>query len=164
MRERRRQAQVLGRSNAATNDAHFHAGCMLYWAEGTKGRNSVQLANTDVALVAFFVRWLQAWFPVERDQILINVNCFLNNGLALGEIEAWWLDQLGLPGASLRKAIVNTPGGSSRGLHRRHSYGTAHVTLHSTFVLQAIYGAIQEITGIDRPEWLDIGVTVRGVG
>ena len=30
------------------------------------------------------------------------------------------------------------------------------MTVHSTFVVQSIYGAIQEYAGIDRPEWLDL--------
>jgi hypothetical protein len=29
--------------------------------------------------------------------------------------------------------------------------------VHSTFLIQSIYGAIQEIGGFDRPEWLDLG-------
>ena len=35
-------------------------------------------------------------------------------------------------------------------------YGTARLALHSTFIVQSIYGAIQEYAGIDRPEWLDL--------
>jgi hypothetical protein len=28
--------------------------------------------------------------------------------------------------------------------------------VHSTFIVQSIYGAIQEYAGIDRTEWLDL--------
>ena len=35
-------------------------------------------------------------------------------------------------------------------------FGTARVVVHSTFVLQSIYGAIQEYAGIARPEWVDL--------
>ena len=28
--------------------------------------------------------------------------------------------------------------------------------VHSPFIVQSIYGAIQEYAGIDRPEWLDL--------
>ena len=36
-------------------------------------------------------------------------------------------------------------------------YGTGRVlVVHSTFIVQSIYGAIQEYAGIDRPEWLDL--------
>jgi hypothetical protein len=34
-------------------------------------------------------------------------------------------------------------------------YGTARLCVHSTFLVQSIYGAIQEYAGFDRPEWLD---------
>jgi hypothetical protein len=30
------------------------------------------------------------------------------------------------------------------------------VSVYSTFIVQSIYGAIQEYAGIDRPEWLDL--------
>jgi hypothetical protein len=32
--------------------------------------------------------------------------------------------------------------------------GTARLILHSTFVVQSIYGAIQEYGGFDEPAWL----------
>jgi hypothetical protein len=34
-------------------------------------------------------------------------------------------------------------------------YGTASVSVHSTAIVQSIYGAIQHYAGIDRPEWVD---------
>jgi hypothetical protein len=35
-------------------------------------------------------------------------------------------------------------------------YGTARLRVCSTFIAQSIYGAIQEYSGIERPEWLDL--------
>ena len=35
-------------------------------------------------------------------------------------------------------------------------YGTARLAMHSTFIVQSIYGAIQEYAGFARPEWLDL--------
>jgi hypothetical protein len=34
-------------------------------------------------------------------------------------------------------------------------YGTCRVSVYRTRIVQAIYGAIQEYGGFDRPEWLD---------
>ena len=34
-------------------------------------------------------------------------------------------------------------------------YGTAALSVHSTYLVQSIYGAIQEYGGFERPEWLD---------
>jgi hypothetical protein len=37
----------------------------------------------------------------------------------------------------------------------RLPYGTCRLSVHSTAIVQHIYGAIQEYAGFDRPEWLD---------
>jgi creatinine amidohydrolase/Fe(II)-dependent formamide hydrolase-like protein len=34
-------------------------------------------------------------------------------------------------------------------------YGTCRLVVHSTEIVQTIYGSIQEYGGFDRPEWLD---------
>jgi len=57
----------------------------------------------------------------------------------------------------LRQAVVNRPSSASKRLKGNTlPYGTARIAVHSTFIVQSIYGAIQEYAGIDRPEWLDL--------
>ena len=73
---------------------------------------------------------------------------------AEAESEAWWCDQLDLPPSALRAASVNRPSSASRWRRNVLVYGTARV-VHSTFLVQSIYGAIQEYAGFARPEWLD---------
>ena len=34
-------------------------------------------------------------------------------------------------------------------------YATCKLVVHSTRIVQTIYGSIQEYGGFDRPEWLD---------
>jgi transposase-like protein len=60
-REARVIAQEEGRMLAAGGDAFFAAGCMLYWAEGSKGRNQINFANSDPEMVRFFVRFLRTY-------------------------------------------------------------------------------------------------------
>lgn len=128
---------------------------MLYWAEGSKLRNSVAFTNSDPDMLLFFVRFLREECDVADTRILLSVNCHLGNGLTVAEIESWWLDRLALPRSSLRKTMVNKP--SKASLQRRNvlMYGTARVFVHSTELVQGIYGAIQEYCGIDHPRWLD---------
>lgn len=156
-RATRREAQEHGRRLARRCDLLHAQGCMLYWAEGAKGRNNVILANADVALLTVFVRFLEQCYGVDRRQMLFSVNCFLSNRLDLSEIEGWWLTALGLPCSCLRKASVNRVSSASK-RRRGHTlpYGTGRLVVHSTFVVQSIYGAIQEYSGVDRPEWLDL--------
>src|SRR5436309_11915727 len=48
-RTRRQAYQEGGRLRAKQPDELYVAGCMLYWAEGDKGRHSVRIANSDPA-------------------------------------------------------------------------------------------------------------------
>jgi hypothetical protein len=153
----RAAAQDHGRVLARMGEPQFIAGCMLYWAEGAKSRNNVVLVNSDADLLHAFVQFLRDYFGVLDERIAFSVNCFLRNGLSLAEIETWWLTRLGLPPSSLRKAAVNRVSSASQ-RKRGHvlPYGTGRIAVHSTFIAQSIYGAIQEYAGIDRPEWLDL--------
>lgn len=155
-RNARRTAQLMGRAFAEIGDADYNAGVMLYWAEGAKSRNQAKIANSDAELLRVWLRWLDNWYDLPRSSPKLTVNCFLGNGLELAQIEDWWLDHLGLPRANLCKSVVNTPSRSSKGVHRKLLYGTASVAVSSTFLIQSIYGAIQEIGGFERPEWLDL--------
>jgi hypothetical protein len=101
------------------------------------------------------LKFLEECYDVEKHRVAFSCNCFLNNGLALEEIEGWWLERLDLPRACLRRATVNTPSSAGRAGKRTLLYGTARLAVHSTQIAQSIYGAIQEYAGIERPDWLD---------
>jgi predicted transcriptional regulator len=155
-RELRAAAQQRGRELARSESALHRAGCMLFWAEGSRNRNSVRFTNADVAMHAYFLRFLRECYAVSDDRVVLSVNCFLGNGLSVTDIETWWLRRLELPSSCLRPTIVNRPSRASKGVHRTLLHGTARLSVHSTEIAQSIYGAIQEYTGVDRPEWLDL--------
>jgi hypothetical protein len=153
-RIKRLRAQMEGRMMARRGDPLHQAGCMLYWAEGSKRRNTVQLVNSDANMLRYFMRFLAECYGVTADQYCLSVNCYVNNGLTLDEIESYWLDALGLPRSSLRKATVNNASRSSKQMKRNLPYGTASLTVHSTSIVQSIYGAIQEYAGFNEFTWL----------
>jgi transcriptional regulator with XRE-family HTH domain len=148
-------AQEHGRKLARRGEALHAQGCMLYWAEGSKSRNTAALVNSDAAMLVVFVRFLRECYAVELARMALTVNCYVGNGSTATEIVAWWLRELGLPDDCARAPVVNRASRASR-LRRGHvlPYGTARIAVHSTFVVQSIYGAIQEYAGFDRPEWL----------
>ena len=129
---------------------------MLYWAEGSKARNSVKLCNSDPNMLVFFRRFLVESLDIEASQLSLRLHVYLDNGLGIEEIEQYWLDLLGLPRSCLRKHAINPLPTSSSG-RKKHKlpYGVATLTLHSTEAVQHIYGAIQEYAGFDEPRWLD---------
>jgi hypothetical protein len=155
-RRERTAAQHYGRRLAKRGEALHVAGCMLYWAEGSKGRNQLRFANSDPEMLRLFVRFLKTYFDLANDDIRITCHLYADHLERQHEVERYWLDTLGLSGSSLRKSIVN--------VYSRHSkrkrlnllpYGTCHLVVSRTAVTQSIFGSIQEYAGFERPEWLD---------
>jgi hypothetical protein len=157
-RAARLEAQADGRRRAGEGDPLHVAGCMLFWAEGSKRRTTVTFTNADPEMVRFFLRFVRECYGATHAQTRLSVNCHLGHGLTLEEIEAWWLARLGLPRTCLLKATVNRPSRASKAVRRPLVHGTARLVVHSTAIAQSIYGAIQEYAGFDRPEWADLEV------
>lgn len=156
-RRLRVQWQLEGRERARRGETLHQAGCMLYWAEGAKGRNSVRFVNSDGPMVAFFAGFLRECFEVGPDDFTFHLNAYTTQTRSIDEIEAYWLALLGLNRESARKHTVNHfPTSSSGRKVDKLPFGVCMLRVkRSTRILQHIYGAIQEYSGIDRPEWLD---------
>jgi hypothetical protein len=128
---------------------------MLYWAEGAKSRNSIQFTNSDPHMVGLFRRFLTDELGIASDCILFSINVYTNNGLTLGEIERHWLEVLDLPRQNARKHMTNhMPTSSSGRAKNKLPYGVCTLRVHNTWMLQHVYGAIQEYAGFEEPAWL----------
>lgn len=155
-RTRRINAQEEGRMYARCGDPLHAAGCMLYWAEGSKHRNTLKLTNSDPALVRFFVHFLREYFLLRDEEFRITCNLFADHAERQWQIEQFWLDTLRLPRTCLRKSTVNVYSKYSQKKRKNMlPYGTCRVEVNRTRVVQSIYGAIQEYAGFSRPVWLD---------
>lgn len=156
-REARREFQEQGRARARLGDPLHAAGCMLYWAEGKKNRNTVQFSNSDPAMHSVFVSFLRQCFATPDEQLRFSVNAYTSGVRTIEAIEAYWLDLLQLPPESARKHTVNhLPTSSSGGKVGKLPNGVCTLAVaKSTWLVQHIYGAIQEYSGIDQPQWLD---------
>jgi hypothetical protein len=156
-RARRLQSQQEGRALAALQEPLHQAGCVLYWAEGTKSRNEVCLANSDVHMQQLFIRFLRTYFALDADRFGVRLNVYTGNGLSIAEIEDYWLDALALPRSCLRKHTINHHPTSSSGTKKRKlPYGVCFLRVYkSTPIVQHIYGAIQEYAGFEETRWLD---------
>jgi transcriptional regulator with XRE-family HTH domain len=152
---RRRAAQDDGRRRARRRDPLHMAGCMLFWAEGSRRRNSVHFTNSDPAMVQFFVLFLRSCFEVPDARMRVTCNLFADHASRQREIEDFWLAQLELPRACLCKSTVNTYSKYSQKKRRNTlPYGTCRLGVHDTRLTQHLYGAIQEYGGFDREEWV----------
>jgi len=152
---RRRQFQDEGRSAARERNLLHVAGCMLFWAEGSRERNKVDFVNSDPAMVSFFLRFLRTCFDVPDSKMRITCNLFADHAERQRKIEEFWLNVTGLPRVCLRKSTVNRYSKYSKKRRRNKlPYGTCRITVYDTRIVQGIYGAIQEYADFDREEWL----------
>jgi hypothetical protein len=155
-RERRRAFQAAGRQLVYERDADYIAGCMLYWAEGAKARNTAKVINADPEVLVFFAGFLRRHFDVPDEKMAVYCNLFADHLDRQCEIEDFWLDRLRLPRSSLRKTVVNSYSKySQKKRQNKLAYGTTALVVNSTQIVQTIYGSIQEYGGFERPGWLD---------
>lgn len=154
-REVRGEYQLEGRLRAQQGDPVYIAGCMLYWAEGAKSRNTLEIVNSDPELLVSFAAFLRAYFGVTNDQMRLRCNLFADDAETQRRIEDYWLERLGLDRTKLWRSAVNVYSKYSQKKRRgKLPYGTCTLRVHSTRIVQTIYGSIQEYGGFDRPAWL----------
>lgn len=139
-------------------DRDFVIGCALYWAEGYKHRqSSAGMTNTDSDVLRRFKDFLLK-FGCREDQMTINVMAHLNNGLSADDINDYWLQVLGLPKTAIRKFVLKSKYFNPENCKKhRHIYGGGALRINDVRVTQMIYGAVQEVMKIDKPEWLVAG-------
>jgi len=152
---RRRESQEAGRARARKGDLLHAAGCMLFWAEGSKGRNSVGFVNSDPAMIKFFVQFLRTCYAVPDAKIAVTCNLFADHEARQREIEDFWLQLVGVSRARLRKTTVNRYSKySAKKRQNKLPFGTCRITVCDTSLVQNLYGAIQEYGGFEREEWV----------
>jgi hypothetical protein len=155
-RAQRGEYQEHGRALACSGDPLFVAGCMLYWAEGARHRNSLRFTNSDPEMVRVFVRFLRERFDIEDAAFSLTCNLFADHLARQHELERFWLDVAGLPESCLQKSSVNVYSKYSEKKRRNKlPYGTCRITVRRTWLVQAIYGGIQELGGFTRDAWLE---------
>jgi hypothetical protein len=155
-RIRRSSYQEIGRKLAKKNESLFISGCSLYWAEGAKcTRNTFAFCNTDSDMIKVIMSFVKQYFPNHVNKCKLYIDCYLDKGLSKDEILNYWLDITGLPRFTLGKKHSFKEGKTSK-THKKLKYGTCRITICSSEVAQTVFGGIQEMFSINRPEWLDM--------
>lgn len=149
--EKRKAYQEAGRLKAREGRPLHAMGCMLYWAEGAKGKNTLNFVNSDTNMMRFYIRFLREELNVHNHEIALHIICHSNDILEVSRIEQFWLDLFQLPPSCLRKTVYKV-GSNSR--HNILTNGVCSIRVYKTELVQHVYGAIQEYAGFDYPEWL----------
>lgn len=150
-RIKRLEYQTIGRKEIDKLSLHL-AGCMLYWCEGAKGRNTVSLSNYDPEVLKLFVKFLRDCFGVADVDFKIRIAHYSDENRV--KLENFWLKLLKLPRSCLRnsKTIKSKP----KMKLNRHEFGGCCVLIHKQELVQRIFGSIKEYIGLkDESVWLD---------
>ncbi|HEX2621260.1 MAG TPA: hypothetical protein VHL11_13975 [Phototrophicaceae bacterium] len=148
----REQYQEEGRIKAREHRPLHLTGCMLYWAEGAKKRNTTYFVNSDPHMMLLFVRFLREEMVVPDEVMRIHIHCHSTEPTEINRIEHYWLDLLHLPLTALKKTMIKK--GSTSRYNILHN-GVCGLRVNSTRLTHHIFGAIQEYGGFERLEWLD---------
>jgi len=81
----------------------FIAGVALYWAEGFKKDNRLGFANSDPAMIRFFLRWLTACCKVPKNTIRVRVGLNISHKHRLEVVEQYWSKITNLPITQFQK-------------------------------------------------------------
>ena len=142
----REEARAEGRAFAKRGDVNHAMACALYWAEGTKKKNNLCLANTDPEMIRFFYNFLVRVFGAVP---LVTFSYHQDEGNAPEkEAREFWAGLLGIEEKDI-KSFANKDKRPRTGLKKkRHWNGMCIVSLHSTHAVQHIYGALEEYSGV----------------
>lgn len=160
-RERRQQWQQEGREQAKKykTDVDFITGCILYWGEGGKTvPNTTCFVNSDPDMMFCFLNFLNKYYNVKINKIKTHIYCHLDYGLTYEEIRDFWCNKLQIKNSCFYKPTLLSEQVQTKGKHRKLKYGVCRISVHDVQITQRIFGAIQEIIGFDKHEWLDGGV------
>ena len=122
------------RTTRLTKGSLALSGALLYWAEGTKGRNTFRFSNSDPWLAQVFVKSLDEILLVSRDRISCTVNVHLNNGLTKNDIVEFWAATLRISTKQIQYFNVITRTGSKK---KRHVNGIIEIRVPKSISCRA---------------------------
>jgi hypothetical protein len=107
----------------------FGLGIGLYWGEGTKAnKDSVRLGNTDPELLNHFIKFLEKFFSVGREDLRFGLQIFTD--IPVDRAMDFWIKKLKIRRSQFYKPLITRSG--SIGTYRKKSeYGVLTVMYHN---------------------------------
>lgn len=150
-RQQRKIYQEHGRAKAKEKNPLHMMGCMLYWAEGGKQKNTLHFVNSDIHMMKLFIRFLREEVLVPSELISLQLHCHTTEENEQIRMKEFWCQTLHLPMGCFQKVQVKK-GSDSR--KNRLENGICAIRVSRTEYVMHIFGAIQEYGEFDNPDWL----------
>lgn len=124
---------------ALMSDPVWLAGTALYWAEGSKTRNKLSMANTDPRALLLFITWVRGFLIPDAE---FRLHLHLHVGNDEQAAKSHWRSALDLPQAKFHKTFIKPAGTGHRKNSHLHGVCTVRV-LKSADAFQTIAGWLQ---------------------
>jgi hypothetical protein len=123
--------------------------CALYWAEGSKGRNSFEFVNSDPVMIKVMVDFLLGDpFGVPKEKFRMSINCY-EDVHSIKDLELFWKRVVGFDVKTGKHRIKEPkPTTEQKGKHRRLAHGVCRILVNDTRVIQHVYGALEVYVGV----------------
>tara|TARA_B100001989_G_C24352381_1_gene370313 strand:- start:19 stop:696 length:678 start_codon:yes stop_codon:yes gene_type:complete len=90
--------------NEHKNDPLFHAGIVMYWAEGAKTSSYWMIVNTDHDVIIMMIDWLKKYPRVSDNRIFFRL--YIHKPYADNSCEKWWQSKLGVSSDKFLKTVI----------------------------------------------------------
>lgn len=142
-------ARQQGYDEALGEPLHV-AGCMLYWAEGTKSINKVEFSNTDALMQKKFKEFLEyLQVPLEKIKFYTRVHNTKGNATH-DECKKFWAEKLNISVDQIKVYDAKDPRGDNK-TKSRYPFGVGRLEVHDYTIIQRIYGGIERYIGAEIP-------------
>lgn len=119
-----------------SEQAFLAAGAALYAGEGAKRDRRVSLANSDPAMIAFFLGWLRRFFTIDESRL--RVRPYIHEGLDLEAATSHWSTLTAIPQCQFGKPYRAVPDVGIRA--NKHEFGCATVSYSCSTTHRAVMG------------------------
>lgn len=103
-------------------------GLFLYWAEGTKrARYTTALANTDPAMIRFFLRWVKN-MGIKKEKLSVRLQLY--SDMDIKKETEWWSKELNLSEKYFKKPYVKKTLHKNLTYKTGYGHGTCNVMIH----------------------------------
>ncbi|MEA3021000.1 MAG: hypothetical protein QOI47_2524 [Actinomycetota bacterium] len=122
------------------------AGTALYAGEGFKVR-PLGMANTDPAILLFFVRWIRHFFDIDEERLKMTL--YLHDGLDIDCATSFWSQLVDIPPERFLKPYRAAPDPSIR--RSKHPMGCPRITYTCSRTHRAVIGLVEALLASPSP-------------
>lgn len=112
---------ALSQTPGLMTDPLWVAGAVLYWAEGAKTRNHLEMANVDPRALRLFIHWIRTYLDPDA---VFSLQLHLHEGNDEGDARSYWRAETGLMTANFHKTFIKPKRTGHRKNHLRHGVCT----------------------------------------